>query len=187
MNRFLMFLLLDPDPPARSGGGGGAPAGTGTAAPGALSEADFQKKVLDGVGALQEENKTLKQQQETLLGKYDNLDKQTKTAFEDLTKLKNTANDFAAIQVAIQKVQVQLRREQKMAFGSPVERIIADEEMRTRFNIAIRLAVDSGGDMQKLCAPLIKSLPKGKAPLGEDTSPGSILIVTDELAREIYD
>ena len=152
-----------------------------------LSETEFQKKVLDGVDELQKENKTLKQQQETLLTNYGNLDKQTKTAFEELTKLKTAANDVAAIQQSIQKVQIQLRREQKMAFGSPIERIIADEEMRTRFNIAIRLAVDSNGDMQKRCAPMIKDLPQSKAALGEDTSPGSILIVTDELAREIYD
>jgi HK97 family phage major capsid protein len=154
-----------------------------------LSEAEFQKKVLDGVSELQTENKTLKQQQETLLKNYANLDKQTKTAFEDLTKLKNAANDFAAIQQSIQKVQIQLRREQKMAFGSPIERIMADDELRTRFNVAIRLAVDNNGDMQRLCAPLIKSLPQvqGKTALGEDTSPGSTLIVTDELAREIYD
>src|SRR5205814_9712824 len=152
-----------------------------------LTEAEFQKKVLDGVTSLQEENKTMKQQQETLLKNYDNLDKQTKTAFEDLTKLKNAANDFAAIQQSLQKVQLQMKREQRMAFGSPIERIMADDELRTRFNVAIRMAVDSGGDMQKLCAPLIKSLPQPATKIGEDTSPGSTLIVTDELAREIYD
>jgi len=64
---------------------------------------------------------------------------------------------------------------------------MADDELRTRFNVAIRMAVDSGGDMQKLCAPLIKSLPQPATKIGEDTSPGSTLIVTDELAREIYD
>lgn len=159
------------------------------APPAPLPEAEFQKKILDGVTELQTSNKTLKDQQATLLTNYENLDKQTKTAFEDLTKLKNTANDFAAVQQAIQKVQIQMKREQKMAFGSPIERIIADDELRMRFNIAVRLAVDSGGDMQKLCAPMIKDLGtvKGKTALGEDTSPGSIAIVTDELAREIYD
>src|SRR5205823_11230397 len=94
---------------------------------------------------------------------------------------------FAAIQQSLQKVQLQMKREQRMAFGSPIERIMADDELRTRFNVAIRMAVDSGGDMQKLCAPLIKSLPQPATKIGEDTSPGSTLIVTDELAREIYD
>ena len=148
-------------------------------APLILPEADFQKKVLDGVEALRGETKTLKTQQETLITNYDNLDKETKKAFEELTKVKNSAADLATTMVSLKKVQDALRMEQRMAYGNPIERLLGDPEKRERINLAVRMAMDNNGDFARRLAPRLKAL-------GEDTSPGSTLINT-QLAGEIYD
>ncbi|WP_193214937.1 phage major capsid protein [Luteolibacter marinus] len=153
---FTLGLLMDSEP--ESAGGGAA----------VMSEGEFQGKVLG----------SLKKQQETtdsLVAKYDNLDKETKKAFEDLTKIKN-ANyvSDAEFLKAIQKLNLQLSRELKMANGDPIRRIMEDEEKRVRLNASVRHA---------LSIPLT---PEMKTGLGEDSSPGSTLI-DDALASDIYD
>ena len=109
-----------------------------------LTEDQFQDTVLKGMTAQKETT-------DSLVANYGQLQKETKAAFEDLTLLKRTANDSAAGMVAMQKaiadIQRNLRNELRLANGNPVERIRSDEEMRLRMNMAIRLSMDSGGDM----------------------------------------
>lgn len=135
-------------------------------------DADFEKSVLGGV-------KKLQKTQDELVSNYDQLHKDTKKAFEELTQVKNNLNSIAEFEQKLKKVELAMRREQRMAFGNPILRIAQDEELRTRFNCAIRQAIDRSGDMERLTAPMRKAL-------GEDTSPGSTLI-NPALAREIYD
>lgn len=139
-----------------------------------MNENEFQKKVLDGVESLQTEQKTIATKQQQLLTDFDRLDKDTKSAFEDLTKAKNAINDITGTLTALQKVQIALQREQRMAFGDPRQRIRASEEKRAFFNAAVRAAmrVKLGDSLQKA--------------LGEDSSPGSIMI-RDDLAMDIFD
>lgn len=137
-----------------------------------MDEKEFQKKVLDGTEALAK-------QQTELTSKYDNLQKETKQAFEDLTKLKNTANDQAAILLAIKKVQLELRNETRMAWGDPVQRIVNDEQKRTLFNARVRAAVAATHKDYKLPESCAKAL-------AETSSPGSTLI-NAQLDKEIYD
>ncbi len=135
-----------------------------------MDEKEFQKKVLDGTEALAKQNNDL-------VSKFDNLDKETKKAFEELTKLKNAANDQAAIMTAIQKVQIGLQREQRMAFGDPVQRISADDGKRARFNALVRRA----------CLKKDESLSEvHQKAMSEASSPGSTYII-NELAKDIYD
>jgi HK97 family phage major capsid protein len=152
-----------------------------------ITDDEFQKKVLDGVKDLksaQEEQgnklKTIEDQKKELTCNYENLDNKTKQAFEDLTKLKNSANDVSATLNAVKRVQAQLKLERRAAFGDPVQRLLADEEKRYRINAAVRRAVSRDGDMQDVVKAIM-----GKA-LGEDSSPGSTMI-DDALLREIYD
>jgi HK97 family phage major capsid protein len=151
----------------------------------------FEEQALEGITSLGSkidtqaaEVKAVRSQQDELVQNYDQLDKNTKKAFEDLTALKKTANDsnasFQAFELKIKEIQQRLRWEQRAAFGDPVKRIQADEELRTRFNAAIRMAVDKNGDMVRTTADMVKRA------LGEDSSPGSTLI-NDALQREIYD
>lgn len=148
-----------------------------------LPEEKFQKKVLDGLEAQ-------KTQTDKLVENFDNLEKDTKKAFEDLTKLKQSANDtqegFTAFQKKLGEIEFRLRQEARHAFGDPAKRISADEDLRLRFNAALRLAMnDSSGDMKRLVKAKFPSEFVKKA-LGEDSSPGSTLI-NDALANEIYD
>lgn len=168
-------LRLAPD----AGGGGGA-----------QDEAVFQRTVLSGVEQLNTDVKAVATKQDTLVKDYDRLDKTTKQVFEDITALKKTANDSAADRTALlrkfDQLEVALRLQARGAFGDPLKRISADEDLRLRFNAAVRLAVSGGSDdmgrlvRTKFPAEFVKRA------LGEDSSPGSTLI-NDALAQEIYD
>jgi HK97 family phage major capsid protein len=147
--------------PAGDGGGGGGGA--------VLEEGEFQKKVLDF-------QTKQKETQDTLVEKYDQLHKDTKSAFEELTKIKNASYvSDADFLKAIQKLNLQIHRELKMANGDPVQRILQDPEKRSLLNAIVRHQCGGAGMSAEL-----------KTALGEDSSPGSTLIV-DELAGDIYD
>lgn len=141
----------------------------------------FEKQVLDGV-------KAVRSKQDELVANYDRLSGETKKAFEDLTAIKKSANDTQANFIeAVRRIGVveeRLRAEVRAAYGCPIRRIIADDEMRTRLNLAVRLAMDKGGDMLKIQRAFPADLVKRA--LGEDASPGSTLL-QGGLLREIYD
>lgn len=150
--------------------------------PPTLTQEQFQDTVLKGIEA--QGSKT-----DALIKDYDRLNGDTKKAFEDLTVLKKNANDSAGrmeeFTKKLNQIDSLLRKEARLAFGNPIQRIQQDEEMRVRFNMAARLMVDSGGDMMRMIrakypADLVKRA------LGEDSSPGSTMI-DDRLANEIYD
>ncbi len=159
-------------------GGGGA----------GLSD-DFEEKVMKGIGGIEDRVKNYSTKTDQLVQNFDNLTKETKKCFEDLTKLKDVANatdsGFKETVRKIGEIQTQLRREVKMAWGDPVKRIQSDEELRFRFNAAIRLAIDdNSGTMRKM---VLNSYGETiKKALGEDSSPGSTLI-NQQLLSEIYD
>ena len=153
-----------------------------------VSEPEFRKSVLDGVTELKdaqkeqgEEIETVKSEQQKLLENYDQLHTDTKAAFEDLTKAKNELNSMSEVVTSMRKVQTQLQREKRMAFGDPISRICADEGNRVRLNLIARHFCNRAADGKYDDA--IQELTKA---LGEDSSPGSTMI-TDDLLREIYD
>lgn len=90
----------------------------------AMGEGEFQKKVLAGIEHQATETNRIKTAQETLLGDVSRLDKVTKQALEDLTKVKENANEFAKVMA---RVQALLKREANQSFGNPIERFCADE------------------------------------------------------------
>jgi HK97 family phage major capsid protein len=150
-----MGVLMDKNP---DNNGGGA----------VLSEKEFQEKTL---GALEKVRTT----QDDLVTKYENLQTETKDAFEELTKLKNaTAASEKDFMQSIQKLTLQIQREMRLANGDPVQRIINDPDKRSTFNAIIR---------HQTGIPLSA---EQKTLLGEDASPGSTMIV-DDLANDIYD
>ncbi len=154
--------------------------------PTVLPEAEFQKKVLDTLEESDEEAEKQQKALDKLTTDVGNLHKDTKEALEELTKLKNTSGTIDEIKQSIQKVNLQMTREKRMAFGNPVERIIADDEKRARLNAAVRMAVHAkyGSDkMDQIAKSILGSVGKD---IGEDTSPGSTLI-TPDLAKDIYD
>ncbi|HEX9046352.1 MAG TPA: phage major capsid protein [Verrucomicrobiae bacterium] len=120
---------------------------------------------------------------ETILADQSRWPAELKRLAEDLTKAKDALNghdtETKNFQRKMKEIETLLRNEVRSQFGSPIKRISGNEELRTRFNCAIRLAMDNKGDMQKLCEAQLKAI-------GEDTTPGSTLINT-ALFREIYD
>lgn len=140
---------------------------------GTMTEEKFQKQVLGAV-------KTVKTTQEEMLTKFDNLDKQTKDAFEELTKVKNNFtgfdSQFKQIDLLIKKVQLQMVLEGRMANGGTAmtlgQRVIKDKELAKGLFHQIAKSVLKGEIAQRA--------------LGEDTSPGSTLI-NDDLATDVYD
>ncbi len=124
----------------------------------------FQKTVLDGVEALKKQ-----------LGENtDRWQKENKQAVEELGKVRSEVTSIAEKMLAIQKAQIALQNEQRMAIADPRQRILGNKEKRERFNAFVRNAVKG-----------VLSDAHKKA-LGEDSSPGSTLI-DDELAQDIYD
>jgi HK97 family phage major capsid protein len=141
-------------------------------------------KIDKGITAITGEIETLKKNSaEIILADSSRWPKELKAAFDELTKSKDTLNGLdsglKAFQKKLKEIEVLIRAESRNSFGSPILRISNNEELRERFNCAIRLSMDHQGDMTKMLAPRLKAL-------GEDTSPGSTLINT-ALMREIYD
>lgn len=75
------------------------------------------------------------------MGNYDSLSKDTKKAMEDLTKAKNEMDSLAEVKQKFARLELQLKREQRMAFGDPVQRLVANEEFRARIDAVVRKAI----------------------------------------------
>jgi HK97 family phage major capsid protein len=139
---------------------------------------DFEGKVLEGVERIQTK-------QDKLVENYNQLDRDTKKAFEELTKVKNQMNSVEEFSVALKRVEKQLRREQRMAYGDPIQRISNDDELRQRFNGLIRLALGKRDErVAKLGEDMLKGMKQRSLYAG--ATPGSTF-VNNELANEIYD
>lgn len=141
-------------------------------------EGEFEKGVMAGVTKLQKTS-------DDLCANFGNLQKETKTAFEELTKVKNNLNSIEEFSQKLKKVELAMRREQRMAYGDPIQRISNDEELRTRLNGLVRLAL--GHRDPQLAAMGAKMLEGMKQRTLTTTSTPGSSFVTTELANEIYD
>jgi HK97 family phage major capsid protein len=132
---------------------------------------EFKQKLLSGVEDIGTRVKSLEP-------KFDELDKSTKKTIEDITKLKNDfdgrLSQIEEFQLKMKRLELQLAAEKRNAYGNPIQRIMADEEKRTKLNALVRRAVE------------IRLSDAHKKALGEDSSPGSTMI-DDALAQDMYD
>lgn len=159
---FLPFRILMDEEKGGGGGGGGT-----------LTQEEFQRSALAGIHKI-------KNSQDDMLKDFDRLDKETKSTFEDLTKIKNAFQGYdsqvKALEQTIKKLNVQLVLEQRMANGGTAmslgQRLVRDEEKA-------KLVF---GD---ICRSIGRHDLAVKA-LGEDSSPGSTLI-NDDISKEVYD
>jgi len=139
----------------------------------ALPEAEFQTKVLETV-------EKVKTSQEELLSNYENLDKTTKSAIEELTivkdKFSGLDSEIKAFELALKKTELRLKQESALAtHGTTMtagQRIARDKDKARVFFADIAHAIDRPDLAAKA--------------LGEDTSPGSTMI-RDGIASDIYD
>lgn len=126
-----------------------------------------------------------------LTTQVDRLDKETKKSLEDLTKMKQAANDIAGLGLAMKRVEANLRREKRLAFGDPIQRIMQDDEMRIKLNLAMREIAQHrwGGltqQVEKLRSDAGALGITGKA-LSEASTPGSTTILDVDILKEMYD
>jgi HK97 family phage major capsid protein len=141
----------------------------------------YEKRVLDGLDDIRT---NVKKQKEELLTDIKRLDGVTQKALEDLTKIKNETNasvDSFTKQLA--QVNRLLSQERRAAFGDPIQRIVADDDMRTRINLAVRRACNKDGSL----ASVIRTMHDQAKVRGLtlDDSPGSTYL-DDTLNKQIY-
>ena len=132
------------------------------------------------VDETRDEQSSMKSQQDELIQNYDQLDKRTQAAMEGFTKAKNELNSLSDVENSLKRLQIQLGREQRMAYGDPVKRMLSHPGNKARINAAIRMAVDKKGDLDGVAQKILSKA------LGEDSTPGSN-IIDDALSQEIYD
>jgi len=155
-----------------------------------MPEEEFQSKVLKGVEEAANEQKTHKSRFDQVASDLDRSDKEVKKALEELTKVKNTVNDFDTSMRQMVKVQKAIALNARSSFRDPVEKALADnDEMRAWFNASAR-AICFPGDYSKLPTEWQKTLETArtqhKALTGVDTSLGQATIPS-EWFKTIYD
>jgi len=133
-----------------------------------MNEPEFQETILKSVKSLQE-------QTAVLMENHKQLEQKTQAALEDIgTKAKDSTASLEDRVAAVQRAQVQLVREQRMAFADPRSRVSESPEKKAAIAASVFRAAGR---------PVPESITKA---LGEDSSPGSTMI-DDELATDIYD
>ncbi len=102
----------------------------------------FEDQMLEGVGAIRKKT-------EKLVEDYDRLSAETKTAFEELTKVKNNLTSVAEFETQLKKVNLALAQERRSAYGNPYARLLANEDARARINFKFREIAVALGDLPK--------------------------------------
>jgi HK97 family phage major capsid protein len=171
-------------------GGGGWGALTATA-PVVLPEADFQRKVMDGIEGVTKKQEEFKSSQQKVLDDLDRADKEVKKALEDITNLKKTENAHAEMLAKMEKAQKLVLLNARSSFGDPIQRALANEETRAWLNGACRAAAfgKDAGQYNKIPAEMRKLIEEGtakvKAVTGVDSGLGQATIPQDTF-NEIY-
>ena len=140
-----------------------------------LGEEDFEVQVLEGVSAI-------RKRQESILADVTRLDGQTKKALEELTAVKRHGNSVAQLEQKLGRLNLLLKQEGRAAFGSPYQRLLADEEGCARINYLLRSLAQKRGES---ISPAALDFWKTKT-LDLTTEPGSTYFQAGFL-KEIYD
>lgn len=141
-----------------------------------MSEALF-KQINDKLDGFNKTN-------DTLLRNYESLSVESKKAMEEFTKTKNALEDQGKIIASMQKLYKHLSLERRTAWGSPSERVAADENLRTivQLNLIndLKLWEYVGSKTKDRLEGFRKDLDGGNAP-------GSGYIANAEVEKELYD
>lgn len=125
--------------------------------------------------------KSVEGQNATLLKHYEQLTKETKTAMEEITLLKNAGADLAAIVRSIQKLNKNLGHERRMAFGDPIKALASDNDKAKIIYAGFAKTLG----VLELCPKFIRDV--AAKDLDSGNTPGSTYIANAEIDREIYD
>lgn len=102
-----------------------------------------------------------------------------------MKEFKGTAGDVSAIQLQLKKMELKIALERRSSFGSGLQRISADPELRTAFNAIVRGELGKKSDKISLNSDQKQAWEAHTKALAEGSSPGSTYI-NDELHTEIY-
>ena len=156
-----------------------------------LDKGEFEATIRAGVKTLVKDSSETKSAIQKVTADLDRADKEVKTALEELTKVKNTCNDFDAVLKKMEKVQKAVALNARSSFRSPIEKACADPHLNLWLNAIGRMGlVRTERDYMKLPADMRKALEDGNAELksltGVDSSLGQAT-VPQQTFNEIYD
>jgi len=156
------------------GGGGGS----------ATAEEQFRATVLDSVGQV-------KRQYQAVEENFKNLDKEAKKLSDDLAdhckKWESMPSQIVAMERTLAQIQLKVAQERRSNFGSAIEQISGDEQMRNAVNGMIRSAYNlsgRGGEI-RMSDDQKKGAEDYRKALGSGATPGSSYI-NAQLIPTIY-
>jgi HK97 family phage major capsid protein len=167
---FFPFRMLMDESPGLGGGG-------------TLTPTQFQERTLDAIGKVRE-------QQKTITDNIDKIDKDGKKLAEDFSAHVKTfdglPNQVLEVTRTLSQLQMKIASERRHSFGSGVERISGDEELRSVFNGVVRAAYKRAtGSEMVLPEEQQKGADLYARALSNAASPGTTLI-NAQLLPEIY-
>ncbi len=155
-----------------------------------IPEEEFQTRVLKGMEGIEAEQKKQQSRFNEVAGNLDNADKEVKKALEDLTKVKNTVNDFDLAMKEMRKVQTAIEKNVRSSWRNPVEKLLSqNEELGVFLNAVARMGILRAQPSQlpeEMRKVLEDCNAKSKALTGVDTSLGQATIPS-EWFKTIYD
>jgi HK97 family phage major capsid protein len=161
----------------------------------ALPEEEFQNKVLGGIEAqnkrIGEVETGFKTQVQKVMEDLGRADKEVKQNLEELTKVKNTCNDFQATLRAMEQTQKSILRTARSSFRNPIDKALANEETRFALNAIARYVLSLDPKAGYRCDPAHKKFVEDamgvqKSMTGVDSSLGQAT-VPQQTFNEIYD
>ena len=157
---------------------------------GALSETEFQTKVLRGMEAAVKTQEKHTTDIQKVLGDLDRTDKEVKKAMEELTGVKNATNaTVTEINQKMEKLQKQIALNTRSSFRSPIARALANEEFRFHINALARyiIAQKTNTKCDEAFVKVVQEwATQYRAMTGVDTGLGQATVPTDTF-NTIYD
>src|SRR6266550_1022703 len=155
-----------------------------------LDEKEFQTKMIGGVEAIVKEQTEHKSRFQRVTDDLDRSDKEVKKALEELTKVKNTCNDFDVAMKSMRKVQQAIAANAASSWRDPIAKALDANEGLGEFINASARAAAFPHEYDKLPASWKKLLEEAraahKALTGVDSSLGQATIPS-EWFKTIYD
>ena len=154
-----------------SGGGGGG-----------VSEQEFRSKMLSGVAEVKTQFKTVEEN-------FASLDKDSKKIADDFANhvksFEGLPNQIGDVERSLAAIQLKVSNERRSNFGSAIDRISGDEQMRNAVNGIIRANANKGGGYCPITADQTRGAEDYRKALLETSGTGASY-VNAQLLPEIY-
>lgn len=154
----------------------------GEANGGGLSMTEFQQRTLEGIGSV-------RKQYEAIEGNFKTLDGESKKLADDFAKhckaFEGMPSQIIEVQRTIAAIQLKVAQERRAAFGSGLDLITGDEQLRNAVNGVIRMAANKQNIKAAINDDQRKAAEDYHRALADGSSPGSTYI-NAQLLPAIY-